>query len=160
MARNDPSDTGGLFIGRRPGTGPLRYRGRPERGSVRRQRLDRVVAAGLLVLETLVLLTLWGPQPIGWLWVGSQVNFLTGSVEAGIIVAFAGMIATLMFTLAVAKRIDHAWQLARRAAGHDQQSGAIEWIFIASVAIGVSIFLFYFFVIQGPGSSLFSPRAP
>ena len=26
MASNDPSDTGGLFIGRRPGTGPVRYR--------------------------------------------------------------------------------------------------------------------------------------
>jgi hypothetical protein len=160
MARNDPTDTGGLFVGRRPGTGPLRYRRRPERRGARRQRFDRWLAAAILVLETLVLLTLWGPQPIGWLWVGSQVNYLTRSVEAGIIVAFAGMIATLMLTLAVAKRIDHAWILARRAAGHDQQSGAIEWIFVASVAIGVTIFVFYFFVIQGPGSQLFSPRAP
>jgi hypothetical protein len=160
MPRNDPTDTGGLFVGRRPGTDPLRYRRRPQRGGAGRQRFDRWLAAAILVLETLVLLTLWGPQPIGWLWVGSQVNFLTASVEAGIIVAFAGMIATLMLTLALAKRIDHAWVLARRAAGHDQQSGAIEWIFIASVAIGVTIFVFYFFVIQGPGSQLFSPRAP
>src|SRR5215210_8583439 len=160
MARNDPTDTGGLFVGRRPGTGPLRYRRSPRRGGAGRQRFDRWLAAAILALETLVLLTLWGPQPIGWLWVGSQVNFLTKSVEAGIIVAFAGMIATLMLTLAVAKRIDHAWVLARRAAGHDQQSGAIEWIFIASVAIGLTIFVFYFFVIQGPGSQLFSPRAP
>ena len=26
MASNDPSDTGGLFIGRRPGTAPVRFR--------------------------------------------------------------------------------------------------------------------------------------
>ena len=29
MPRNDPTDTGGLFIGRRPGTGPLKYRAAP-----------------------------------------------------------------------------------------------------------------------------------
>ena len=32
MPRNDPTDTGGLFIGRRPGTAPLRYKADPERG--------------------------------------------------------------------------------------------------------------------------------
>jgi hypothetical protein len=159
MASNDPSDTGGLFIGRRPGTAPLRYRANPFRGSDRRRRIDGVLAGVLLVLETLILLTLWGPQPIAWLWVGSQVDFLTGAVEAGLVVAFSGMIATLMLTLAVAKRVDHAWKLARRAAGHDQKQGAIERIFIVSVAIGMSAFLFYFFVIQGPGSTLFSPQA-
>ena len=53
-------------------------------------------------------LTLWGPQPVAWLWVGSQVDYLTGSVTLGIAVAFAGMIATLMLTLAVAARLDRA----------------------------------------------------
>lgn len=159
MASNDPSDTGGLFIGRRPGTAPLRYRANPFRGSDRRRRIDGVLAGVLLVLETLILLTLWGPQPIGWLWVGSQVDYLTGAVEAGLVVAFSGMVASLMLTLAIAKRVDHAWKLTRRAAGHDQKQGAIERIFVVSVAIGMSAFLFYFFVIQGPGSSLFSPQA-
>lgn len=160
MASNDPSDTGGLFVGRRPGTGPLRYRGQPAPASSRRQRFDRVLAAAILSLETLVLLTLWGPQPVAWLWVGSQVDFQTGSVEAGIVVAFAGMITTLMATLGVARLLDHYWKLTRRAAGHDQKGGAIERIFIVSVGIGLTLFLIYFFVIQGPGSSLFSPQAP
>jgi DNA end-binding protein Ku len=54
VARNDPTDTGGLFIGRRPGTGPLRYRTAPEPGGVRRRRADAVLAASVLVLETLL----------------------------------------------------------------------------------------------------------
>ena len=33
MPRNDPTDTGGLFIGRRPGTAPLRYKARPGSGA-------------------------------------------------------------------------------------------------------------------------------
>lgn len=160
MASNDPTDTGGLFIGRRPGTGPLRYRAQPRRAGERRQRLDRMLAMAILALETLVLLTLWGPQPLGWLWVGSHVDHQTGSVEAGIVVAFAGMCATLLATLWVARLLDNAWRLVRRAGGRDQRSGAIERIFVVSVALGVTLFLFYFFVVQGPGSQLFSPRAP
>jgi hypothetical protein len=160
MASNDPTDTGGLFIGRRPGTGPLRYRAQPRRAGERRQRLDRTLAMAILALETLVLLTLWGPQPLGWLWVGSQVDHQTGSVEAGIVVAFTGMCATLFATLWVARLLDNAWRLVRRAGGHDQKSGAIERIFVVSVALGLTLFLCYFFVVQGPGSQLFSPRAP
>ena len=160
MASNDPTDTGGLFIGRRPGTGPLRYRAQPRRVGERRQRLDRMLATAILALETLVLLTLWGPQPLGGLWVGSQVDHQTGSVEAGIVVTFTGMCATLLATLWVARLLDNAWRLVRRAGGHDQKSGAIERIFVVSVAFGVTLFLFYFLVVQGPGSQLFSPRAP
>ena len=102
MPRNDPTDTGGLFIGRRPGTGPLHYRGAPERGGAGRRRTDGALAALLLVLEVLLCLTLWGPQPVAWLWIGSQVDYQTGSVTAGIAVAFAGMIGSLMLTLALA----------------------------------------------------------
>jgi len=160
MASNDPTDTGGLFVGRRPGTGPLRFRGRPATASAGRRRVDRFLAAGILVLEALVLMTLWGPQPAAWLWVGSQLNYQTGSVEVGIVSAFAGMILTLMGTLAIAKRLDHAWKLTRRAAGHEQKGGAIEWIFVVSIAIGVTGFCIWLFVIEGPGSSLMSPRAP
>lgn len=159
MASNDPTDTGGLFIGRRPGTAPLRYRGRPARAGQGRRRFDSVLAAVILVLETLVLMTLWGPQPLGWLWVGSQMDFLTDSVEVGIVVAFAGMCATVMLTLWVARLLDNAWKLARRAAGHDQKSGALERIFIVSVALGLTAFCIYFFIIQGPGSTLYSPQA-
>ena len=90
MPRNDPTDTGGLFIGRRPGTGPLHYRGDPERGGPGRRRADGALAAAVLGLQALACLSLWGPQPLAWLWVGSQVNYQTGSVTAGIVVAFAG----------------------------------------------------------------------
>jgi len=150
VARNDPTDTGGLFIGRRPGTGPLRYRTAPERGGVRRRRGDALLAASVLVLETLICLTLWGPQPLGWLWVGSQVDYHTGSVTLGIAVAFAGMIGTLMLTLAIATRLDRAWRILRRAAGHEQQEGVLVRIFAGTAVIAALIFLVWFVVLQGP----------
>src|SRR6186713_2491813 len=54
MPRNDPTDTGGLFIGRRPGTAPLRYKADPDRAGERRRRTDATLAAAVLALETLV----------------------------------------------------------------------------------------------------------
>ena len=101
-------------------------------------------------------LTLWGPQPAAWLWVGSQVDYKTDSVALGIVVAFAGMLTTLFFTLSVARRLDYAWKLTRRAAGYEQKKGALEWIFVISLAIAGSAFLIWFLIINGPGSSVFS----
>jgi hypothetical protein len=157
MAKNDPTDTGGLFVGRRPGTAPVRYRARPVTAGGGRRRLDSVLAGFVLVLETLLCLTLWGPQPAGWLWVGSQVDYETDSVTLGIASAFAGMLLTLFVTLALAKQLDNNWKLIRRAAGHEQKAGALERIFIVSLVIAGSAFLFWFFIIEGPGPSV-APR--
>jgi hypothetical protein len=153
MASNDPTDTGGLFIGRRPGTAPVRYR-RVEPTSERRRRADNLLAHTLLAVELALCLTLFGPQPAGWLWVGSQVDYLTGYVTAGIATVMLGCLASLMLTMAGAKRIDHAWKLVRRAAGHHQERGALERIFAISVAVALVAFAAWFFVIEGPGPSL------
>ncbi|HEY1273411.1 MAG TPA: hypothetical protein VGF25_00800 [Thermoleophilaceae bacterium] len=152
MASNDPTDTGGLFIGRRPGTAPIRYK-RPE-GESRRQVFDRLVAGGLLAIELLLCLSLLGPQPAAWLWVGSQVDYLTGYVTAGITTVMLGCLASLMLTMALAKRVDHAWKLVRRAAGHDQDRGALERIFAISVMLALIVFSVWFVLIQGPGPTL------
>ena len=153
MASNDPTDTGGLFIGRRPGTAPARYR-EVTPSSNRRRRADALLAHGLLAIELVLCLSLFGPQPLAWLWIGSQVDYLTGYVTAGIATIMLGCLASLLLTMAIAKRVDHAWKLVRRAAGHRQERGALERIFAGSVAIALVLFAFWFFVIQGPGPTL------
>jgi hypothetical protein len=153
LASNDPTDTGGLFIGRRPGTAPVRYR-EVEPSSERRRRADALLAHGLLAIELLLCLSLFGPQPLAWLWIGSQVDYLTGYVTAGIATIMLGCLASLLLTMALAKRVDHAWKLVRRAAGHRQDRGALERIFAGSVGIALVVFAVWFLVIQGPGPSL------
>jgi hypothetical protein len=153
MASNDPTDTGGLFIGRRPGTAPVRYRA-VEPSSERRRRADNLLAHALLAVELVLCLSLFGPQPLGWLWIGSQVDYLTGYVTAGIATIMLGCLASLMLTMAAAKRVDHAWKLVRRAAGHRQERGALERIFAGSVGVALVLFAVWFFLIQGPGPSL------
>ena len=157
MASNDPTDTGGLFIGRRPGTAPVRFRDVPVETTPRRRRADGALAILLLAIETLLCLSLFGPQPLFWFWAGSQVEYLTGYVTAGISTIMVGCLASLFLTMALAKRVDHAWKLVRRAAGHRQERGALERIFAMTVGIAVLVFVVWFLVIEGPGPSL-SPR--
>jgi len=157
MPQNDPTNTGGLFIGRRPGTAPLRYRERPVHAGPARRRFDAVLAAGILVVETLLCATLWGPQPAAWLWIGSRIFHETDSISLAILVAFVGMLTTILATIAIAMRLDHMWKIVRRASGHDQQSGALERIFVISMAVAGIAFAIWFLLIQGPGSDI-APR--
>jgi hypothetical protein len=154
--RTDPTDNGGLFVGRRPGTAPTKYRALPERGTAARQRIDRALAHLLLVAEVFITLLFWGPIPAGALWLAARVQYWTGNVGLAILVAFAIMIAVLLGGLMLLKRVDRAWILVRRAAGIDQRSGVMGRVFAITAIICASIFTFWFLIINGPGSSSFS----
>ena len=161
MASNDPSDTGGLFVGRRPGTRPVRYPELPADTAVGQRNRDKLLSALLLGVMLVLCASIWGPQPALALWFGSHVQYWTGdSVTLGIVTSFALMLFTLFLTLAIARQVDHVWKLARRAAGYRQERGALERIFVISLMVMGSIFLFWFFVIEGPGSNVFSQQAP
>ncbi|HTR88944.1 MAG TPA: hypothetical protein VMG62_02400 [Solirubrobacteraceae bacterium] len=149
--RSDPSETGGLFVGRRPGTAPIHYRESPHRGGEARRRFDGSLAYVLLGAMLLLSLLCWGPIPLACLWIGSRVNYWTGSVSLGILVAFVGLFVLLFGALAVLRRIDEAWILVRRAAGYDQRTGALGRTFALTAAICAICFTFWFVVIHGPG---------
>src|ERR1035437_9733543 len=85
--RSDPSDNGGLFVGRRPGTAPVRFRSLPKRGSERRRRLDDSFAGLLCAAIAFLSLLCWGPIPLACLWLGSQANYLASSVSVGLLVS-------------------------------------------------------------------------
>jgi hypothetical protein len=157
--RTDPSETGGLFVGRRPGTAPTRFRAMPKWGSSTRRMADGMFANTLLAVMALISLLFWGPIPILCLWIGSQIDYLTSSVSLGILVAFIAVIAALFGALSMLTRIDAAWILVRRAAGHDQRKGALGRVFATAAVFGVTIFVLWFFVIHGPGSSVVSGQS-
>ena len=152
--KTDPTDTGGLFISRRPGTRPIKYRRLPERGSAARQTFDTALALSLAGLMIFINLLFWGPLPAGWLWIGARVFYWTDSVGFGIFVSFLGLLLTLIGALAVLKRIDHAWILVRRASGRDQRSGIIGPIFATTAVVGGTAFTFWLIFIGGLGSSI------
>ncbi len=154
--RSDPSDNGGLFVGRRPGTAPVRFRALPQKGSELRQRVDGSLAGILLGAIALLSLLCWGPIPLACLWIGSQADYLTGSVGMGILIAFVGLFAMLFGALSLLKRLDNSWILVRRAAGHDQRTGVLGRVFAITAAVCAAVFVLWFVVIHGPGSSVVS----
>jgi hypothetical protein len=154
--RTDPADNGGLFVGRRPGTAPIHYRDTPKRGSELRQRVDGSFANLMLAGIAFISLLCWGPIPLACLWIGSEVAYLTDSVGFGILVAFLCLFPLLFGALALLRRLDNAWILVRRAAGFDQRTGALGRIFAGTCAICATVFVVWFVVIHGPGSSTIS----
>src|SRR5204863_202731 len=136
--KTDPTDTGGLFVGRRPGTRPVKYRRLPQFKDARRGQFDRVLAALLLVIMALIVMAFWGPLPLAWMWVGSQADYASGSTFLGIIVAFWGLLFTLLLGLVLMRRLDLAWILVRRAGGVDQRQGTIGRVFAVGSALGAA----------------------
>jgi hypothetical protein len=99
VIRTDPSDTGGLFIGRRPGTAPIHFRTLPKMGSELRQRVDSSAARVLFGSMIALSLLCWGPIPLACLWIGSEVDYLSGSVFLGVLIAFLALFPLLFGAL-------------------------------------------------------------
>jgi hypothetical protein len=137
----------------------VRYRALPRLGGPRRRKADGLLANLMLGAMAVVCLLFWGPIPILCLWVGSQADYLSGSVGLGILVAFAALLATLFGALAGLMRVDAAWILVRRAAGIDQRSGALGRVFAITAAVGATAFGVWFFAIHGMGSTLVSGQS-
>ena len=95
----------------------------------------------------------WGPIPLACLWIGSQVDYLSGSVSLGILVSFVALFALLFGALALLRRLDQAWILVRRAAGHDQRTGALGGCSRSPPPICALRLRVWFLVIHGPGAS-------
>ena len=150
--RADPSENGGLFIGRRPGTAPIRFRDVLQRGGPMRERADGCLATATLAATAALGLLCWGPIPLLCLWVGSRVDYASGSISLGIVTAFATLLILLFGALQAMHEVDRVWVVLRRAAGHDQRSGALDRVFAITAVLGAAIFIFWFLVIHGPGS--------
>ena len=156
--RTDPTDNGGLFIGRRPGTAPIRYRVAPVRSVGLRRTADKAFAGSLHALMLLVAIAFWGPIPAAWLWIGAQVRHQTGSGGLAIVACSVGMLLTLLAALVLLKRLDQLWILVRRAAGYDQRTGTIGTVFAVAAVIGVTLFTVWFLFFAGPGPELVGGR--
>jgi hypothetical protein len=80
-------------------------------------------------------------------------------VFIGILVAFIALFPMLFGALSILRQLDHAWILMRRAAGHDQRSGAMGRVFGTTAFVCAVVFMFWFVVIHGPGSQVVPGRA-
>lgn len=145
--RTDPTDNGGLFLGRRPGTAPVRYGRLPQRGSAARATFDAVASVVVLALMVLLTAAMWGPLPVAAMWIASQVA--SSNVGLWIAVAFVLVLAFVFGALSLLRRLDGFWILVRRAAGVDQRDGILGRLFLITTLVVVPVFSVWFLFLGG-----------
>jgi hypothetical protein len=82
------------------------------------------------------------------MWIGARVNDATNSLAAGGGVTFLGFVATIMLAAAALARLDRLWVILRRRAGHDQTQGALSQVMIVSTAVGLLLFVIWFYFLS------------
>jgi heme/copper-type cytochrome/quinol oxidase subunit 2 len=124
-----------------------------------RNLLRAGVSGLLLVLMMLGAgLVLWIGVPVGWLWVGSQVQGATDSLGTAILVMLVGVVASIVAVVPILGWLNRKHLELRAARGLDTHGQtALEAVMTVSVTIAVVAFVVWFFVIAGPGPSL-APR--
>jgi heme/copper-type cytochrome/quinol oxidase subunit 2 len=121
------------------------------------RNLLRAGASGLIVLVMMLGagLVLWVGVPLGWLYVGSQVQGASQSLGLAILVMMVGVVVSILVIVPGLGWLNRKHLELREARGletHGQT--ALEAVMTVSVAIAVLVFLVWFFVIEGPGPSL------
>jgi hypothetical protein len=114
-------------------------------------------AAGTIavgVIEVLLCLSIFGPQPLGWLWIGSQVDFATDSLMAGMATAFIGSVMTICATVWIARRIEAFWVSRNPDAPWLGGRGLFETALVLATILALVGFVFWFFIIAGPGPTI------
>jgi heme/copper-type cytochrome/quinol oxidase subunit 2 len=124
------------------------------------RNLLRAGASGLLVLLMMLCagLVLWIGVPIGWLYVGSQVQSATDSIGAAIFVMLLGVVVSIVAVVPLLGWLNRKHTELRAARGLDTHGQtALEAVMTVSVLVAVLAFVVWFFIIVGPGPSL-APR--
>jgi hypothetical protein len=106
------------------------------------------VCAALVLAEAVCTLLMWGPIPLGWVWVGGRVYALTGSLAADGAVGFLGFVATVALMMHALVRVDELWLALRLRGGHEQTEGALTRVVIVTTAVGIGLFMLWYFVLE------------
>ena len=121
------------------------------------RNLLRAGASGvILVLMMLGAgLVLWIGVPLGWLYIGSQVQGASESLGLAILVMFVGVLLSIVIIVPALGWLNRKHLELREARGLDTHGQtALEAMMTVSVVVAVLAFVVWFFLIEGPGPSL------
>jgi heme/copper-type cytochrome/quinol oxidase subunit 2 len=117
--------------------------------------MRKVLAGGaqalLLVLIMFVgSLVLWIGTPVGWLWIGSQIQSATESVGAAIMTMLVGVIVTIAVLVWFLLWLSNRHRAVRVAQGHEDSGHfVLESVLVVSAGIALAAFGVWFFFLAG-----------
>jgi hypothetical protein len=106
----------------------------------------------LLTAQVGANLALWVPLPLAVLWIGSQLEYHTGSLFLGVVAAFALLYGGIRAGMQLVRRIDMAWLAASST---EWRESALTYIATTCALVGGGGFGVWLVVIGGMQSSLF-----
>jgi hypothetical protein len=121
------------------------------------RNLLRTGGSGLILIAIMLGggLVLWVAVPVGWLYVGGQVEGKTNSLGAAMGVMFLGVVASILAIVPMLGWLNRKHVELREARGLESHgSTVLEAVMTISAVIAVVAFAIWFFVIEGPGPSL------
>jgi hypothetical protein len=125
--------------------------------------MQRALNRGATALLTVVImvgasLLLWVGVPVGWLWIGSQIQGSTGNVGTAIVTMLTGATASIVGLAWFLGRLNRLHEHLLEARGVERDGPPLlEVVLVLTAAVAVVAFMFWFFVLAGPGPEL-APR--
>ncbi|MDQ3850298.1 MAG: hypothetical protein M3296_06765 [Actinomycetota bacterium] len=107
-------------------------------------------ALPLVAMMVLGSVGLWVGVPLAWLWIASQVQGATGSLGTAIVVAVAGVLASVVVSVAGLSWLSGRHREMRIARGaRDPGTLPLEAVMVTSAVVAVSAFAVWFFGFSG-----------
>jgi hypothetical protein len=104
-----------------------------------------VIAGLLLVGLWVACVGLWIVVPVGWLWIGSQVQGATDNVGAAIGVMIPGFTVSVIAVMWILGALNRAYQRARVARGReDTGSFPLETTLVCTAMLSLVAFVIWF----------------
>jgi hypothetical protein len=95
-------------------------------------------------------IALWVGVPLGWLWIGAQIQAMTGSVGTALFAMMAGMLVSVAILVMVlgwlGRKHIELLELRGREIG---QTTPLEQVLVGSAALAVIAFAVWFFGFSG-----------
>ena len=111
-----------------------------------------LLAAAMMVIGSLVL---WVGVPLGWLWIGSQIQAESDSVGTAIGVMLVGVVVSVVLLTMLLMRLNRWHEHLREAAGRPpRDTSLLEFVLVVTAGVAVVAFGVWFFIFTGPGPSL------
>jgi len=107
-------------------------------------------AVVLLAMMFLGSLVLWVGVPLGWLYVGSQVQASTGSIGTALGVMMLGVLVSIAILVPLLAWLNRKHVEMREARGLESYGQtALEAVLVVSAAVAIVVFAAWFFLFSG-----------
>jgi hypothetical protein len=116
------------------------------------RNLVRAGASGAVFVAMVLIgsVVLWVGVPLGWLWIASQIHYLSGSLGAAVGASLVGVVLTAILLLALLGWLSRTHGHLREARGLPSHGTVgLEAVMVISAGIATVLFVIWFFGYSG-----------